>query len=55
MAKKTADPQATALEVLSRALTDPVPKVLFGSKAVPGFFTGASQAVKAAAKVCQKR
>ncbi len=52
MAKKVVDPRATALEALSRALTDPAPKIAFGSAKVPGFFSGSTQAVKDAFKVC---
>jgi len=55
MATKTVDVQSLALEALAVALTDPRPKVLFGSAAVPGFFKGATQPVKAAAKLCEDR
>src|SRR5271155_4785855 len=55
MAKKPVDVQSLALEALAPALTDPRPKVLFGSAAVPGFFKGATQPVKAAARLCEER
>jgi hypothetical protein len=55
MAKKTVDVQSLALEALASALTDPRPKVLFGSATVPGFFKGATQPSKAAARLCEER
>ncbi len=51
MAKAT-QPEPLALEALVRSLGDPVPRVLHGSKSLPGIFTGASAAEKAAAKYC---
>jgi hypothetical protein len=55
MAKKTVDAQSLALEALAAALADPTPRVLFGTAAVPGFFKGATQPVKAAAQLCEER
>jgi hypothetical protein len=52
---KSANPQATALEALARALADPTPKLMLGSKSAPGFFTGSSAPVKAAARLCEER
>jgi hypothetical protein len=55
MAKKTVDIESLALEALALALTDPEPKLLFASGAVAGFFKGATQPVKAAARLCEDR
>ncbi len=55
MATKAVNPEAVALEALAQALVDPTPKVLFGSAKSPGFFKGATQAVKAAAQLCEER
>ena len=44
-------PQQQALEALSRALTDPVAKPLYGSNAKPGIFQGTAQPVKQAAQL----
>ncbi len=52
MAARTAlsDPRETAIALLTPALADPVPRVLFGTAAVSGFFKGQTAAVKAAAE-----
>jgi hypothetical protein len=50
-----ADIEQLALEALSRALIDPAPRVLFGSKAKLGIFDGAGQALKQAAQLCLDR
>lgn len=55
MAKKAIDPQTEALNALAAILADPAPRVLFGTASVPGFFKGSTQAVKAAAKLCEER
>jgi hypothetical protein len=55
MAKQPADPLPLAIQALAPALADPTPKVLFGSGTTPGFFKGAAQAVKAAARLCEER
>jgi hypothetical protein len=54
MAARTAslDPRETAIATLLPALSDPAPRVLFGTAAVPGFFKGQTAAVKAAAEHC---
>ncbi len=54
MAARTAsiDPRETAITALLPALSDPAPRVLFGTAAVPGFFKGQTAAVKAAAEHC---
>ena len=49
-----ADPQTLALEALARAVADPVPRPLFGTKAKPGVFIGSGQPLKAAAAVCEQ-
>jgi hypothetical protein len=38
---------------LSRAAVDPGPKVLYGTKAKPGIFTGSGVALRQAAQICQ--
>ncbi len=48
----TTDPRQLTLQALSRALNDPAPKLLLGSKAKPGFFLGSTAAVKQAAQRC---
>lgn len=50
--KPAADPRQAALETLSVHLADVQPKVLFGTKAMPGFFSGSGAAVKNAAELC---
>ena len=50
MAKQTKAPGSVALETLTTQVADPAPKVLLGSKAVPGFFQGGAAATKAAAQ-----
>src|SRR5437899_12900152 len=45
-----ADPQQLASGALSRALSDPAPRVLLGTKAKPGIFD--SQTAKVAAQLC---
>jgi hypothetical protein len=55
VAKKAIDPQTDAINALTLTLADPSPKVLFGTAAMPGFFKGSSQAVKAAARLCEER
>jgi DNA-binding PadR family transcriptional regulator len=54
MSARTAlkDPCETAIAMLTPALADPVPRVLFGTAAIPGFFKGQTAAVKAAAEYC---
>ena len=52
-ARKTpVDPKTAAVEALSSCLTAPSPRALFGTKSVPGFFSGSSAKVKEAAEVC---
>jgi hypothetical protein len=55
MAKQPVDLQVTALEALSRMLVDATPRLLFKSASSPGFFSGTSQPVKAAANLCKER
>ena len=54
MAARTAslDPREAAIAALLPALSDPAPRVLFGTAAVKGFFKGQTAAVKAAAEYC---
>jgi hypothetical protein len=54
MAARTAsvDPRETAIATLLPVMSDPAPRVLFGTAAVRGFFKGQTAAVKAAAEVC---
>jgi hypothetical protein len=54
MSARTAlkDPRETAIALLTPALADPVPRVLFGTAALCGFFKGQTAAVKAAAEYC---
>ena len=54
MAARTAsvDPRETAIATLLPAMSDPAPRVLFGTAAMRGFFKGQTAAVKAAAEVC---
>src|SRR5713226_3782172 len=47
-----ADPKQLALQAISRALVDPTPKVMQGSKGKPCFFEGSSAALKQAAVHC---
>ncbi|HVW01887.1 MAG TPA: hypothetical protein VHB77_16160, partial [Planctomycetaceae bacterium] len=49
-----ADPQKLALDALSRAVADPTPRPLFGTKAKPGVFIGSGQPLKAAAALCEQ-
>lgn len=49
-----ADPQKLALEALSRAVADPTPRPLFGTKARPGVFIGSGAPLKAAAALCEQ-
>lgn len=44
------DDKAIAVEALARAMADPTPRPLVGSKAKPGIFLGGTQAIKAAAQ-----
>lgn len=57
--KSAADPVALASveagKALLCALADPAPRPLAGTAAKPGIFTGASQPVKDAAKLCVER
>jgi hypothetical protein len=46
------DPRQAALEALASSLGDSDPKILYGSKAAPGFFTGSGAATKSAAEAC---
>jgi hypothetical protein len=55
MPAKATDPFPLAVEALTRALLDPSPKVLLGSKAAPGFFQSSSASTRAAAKLCEDR
>jgi hypothetical protein len=55
VAAKTVDLEALALQALAGAIADPRPKVMFGTAKSPGFFKGSTQAVKAAAKLCEDR
>jgi hypothetical protein len=48
----TTDPRQLALQAVSRALADPRPKVLHGTKDKPGFFDSAAAGPKQAAKLC---
>lgn len=52
MSARTAltDPRDTAIALLTPALADPAPRVLFGTAALGGFFKGQAAAVKAAAE-----
>lgn len=54
MAARTAsiDPRDSAIAALLPALSDPAPRVLFGTAALRGFFKGQTVAVKAAAEFC---
>jgi len=49
---KTAKPEELALEAIERALADPTPRKLHGTKANPGIFLTSSAAAKAAAQQC---
>lgn len=53
VAKVKADPQAVAFQALARALLDPAPRVLLGTKAKPGVFD--SSTAKPAALLCLDR
>ena len=53
--KKTADPTETAIEALTRALTNSTPLRLHGTKANPGIFVGSSQKLKDAASLCLEK
>lgn len=46
----TVDQEALVLAALSRAMADPAPKPLLGTKAKPGMFIGGTQAIKACAQ-----
>jgi hypothetical protein len=52
---KTASPEELALEAIERALADPTPRKLHGTKANPGIFLASSAAAKAAAQLCLER
>jgi hypothetical protein len=49
------NPRPAALEALAKAIADPAPKVLLGTKTVPGFFIGSGQAQKTAALFCEQQ
>jgi hypothetical protein len=49
---KVAQIEPLALEALANLLEDVSPRVLHGSKSVPGVFSGATAATKAAAQIC---
>ncbi len=46
---------AAARAALGAVLTDPTPRPLIGTAGNPGFFAGSTQAVKAAARLCEER
>jgi hypothetical protein len=51
-----ADAALTAARAaLGSALTDPTPRPLFGTATQPGFFSGSTAPVKAAARLCEER
>jgi len=52
---KTASPEELVLEAIERALADPTPRKVHGTKANPGIFLASSAAAKAAAQLCQER
>ena len=52
---KTANPEDLVLEAMERALADPTPRKLHGTKANPGIFLASSAAAKAAAQLCLER
>lgn len=52
---KTASPEELVLEAIERALADPTPRKLHGTKANPGIFLASSAAAKAAAQLCLDR
>lgn len=52
---KTANPEDLVLEAMERALADPTPRKLHGTKANPGIFMTSSAAAKAAAQLCIER
>jgi len=52
---KTASPEELVLEAIERALADPTPRKLHGTKANPGIFVASSAAAKAAAQLCLER
>ncbi len=49
---KSAGVEELVLEAIERALADPCPRKLHGSKANPGIFLASSAAAKAAAQQC---
>ena len=49
---KTASPEELVLEAIQRALADPTPRKMHGTKANPGIFLASSAAAKAAAQQC---
>jgi hypothetical protein len=52
---KTADAEGLILEALERAMADPTPRKLHGTKANPGIFLTSSAAAKAAAQLAIER
>jgi hypothetical protein len=52
---KTANPEDLVLEAMERALADPTPRKLHGTKANPGIFLASSAAAKVAAQLCLER
>ncbi len=52
---KTAQAEDLVLEAIQRALADPTPRKLHGTKANPGIFLASSAAAKAAAQQCLER
>ena len=55
MMAKSTRPEELVLEAIQRALADPTPRKLHGTKAHPGIFLASSAAAKAAAQQCLER